>query len=422
MKIVMANMEKPGYRGSIQDYKSCGGYTALQKVLISMTPDKVIEEVKSSGLRGRGGAGFPAGVKWGFVPKDSPKQRYLIINADEGEPGTFKDRAIITYDPHLLIEGAIIAAYAIKSTVSFIYIRGEFYREMQVLQYAIEEAENAGFLGDNIIGSGFSHRMYIHRGAGAYICGEETGMIESLEGKRGWPRNRPPFPAVWGLFGCPTVVNNVETLSNIPFIINNGEFVFASIGVEKGTGTKIFCISGHVKKPGLYELPMGISLRELIFEYAGGMKNGRPLKAVIPGGTSMPVLTAQEIDVKMDFESLQKIGSSLGSAGVIVMDDTVCMVDACLNVSKFYTHESCGQCTPCREGMSWMRMIIDRIEHGKGEERDIDLLLEITRNIEGRTICAFGEAGAWPVRAFVTKFRQEFEDHIKLKKCPFKVQ
>jgi NADH-quinone oxidoreductase subunit F len=422
MKIVMANMEKPGYRGSIQDYKSCGGYTALQKVLISMTPDKVIEEVKSSGLRGRGGAGFPAGVKWGFVPKDSPKQRYLIINADEGEPGTFKDRAIITYDPHLLIEGAIIAAYAIKSTVSFIYIRGEFYRETQVLQYAIKEAENAGFLGNNIVGSGFSHRMYIHRGAGAYICGEETGMIESLEGKRGWPRNRPPFPAVWGLFGCPTVVNNVETLSNIPFIINNGGFVFASIGVEKGTGTKIFCISGHVKKPGLYELPMGISLRELIFEYAGGMKNGRPLKAVIPGGTSMPVLTAQEIDVKMDFESLQKIGSSLGSAGVIVMDDTVCMVDACLNVSKFYTHESCGQCTPCREGMSWMRMIIDRIEHGKGEERDIDLLLEITRNIEGRTICAFGEAGAWPVRAFVTKFRQEFEDHIKLKKCPFKVQ
>jgi len=421
MKIVMANMEKPGYRGSIQDYKSCGGYTALQKVLISMTPDKVIEEVKSSGLRGRGGAGFPAGVKWGFVPKDSTKQRYLIINADEGEPGTFKDRAIITFDPHLLIEGAIIAAYAIKSTVSFIYIRGEFYRETQVLQNAIKEAENAGFLGDNIVGSGFSHRMYIHRGAGAYICGEETGLIESLEGKRGWPRNRPPFPAVWGLFGCPTVVNNVETLSNIPFIINNGGFAFASIGVEKGSGTKIFCISGHVKKPGLYELPMGISLRELIFEYAGGMKNDRPLKAVIPGGTSMPVLTAQEIDVKMDFESLQKIGSALGSAGVIVMDDSVCMVDACLNVSKFYAHESCGQCTPCREGMSWMQMIVDRIEHGKGEERDIDLLLEITRNIEGRTICAFGEAGAWPVRAFVTKFRQEFEDHIKLKRCPVKV-
>ena len=416
----MANMEKPGYTGSIGDYRAAGGYAALEKVLTRMTPDEVIDEVKRSGLRGRGGAGFSAGVKWGFVPKDSPNQRYLIINADEGEPGTFKDRAVITHDPHLLIEGAVITAYAIKSTVSYLYIRGEFYRESQILERAIKEAEKAGFLGDSIAGTNFSHRMYVHRGAGAYICGEETGLIESLEGKRGWPRIRPPFPAVAGLFGCPTVVNNVETLSNVPYIINNGGAAFASIGVEKSTGTKVYCISGHVNKPGLYEFPMGISLRELIYEHAGGIRDGRTLKAVIPGGTSMPVLTAQEIDVAMDFESLQKIGSSLGSGGVIVMDDSVCMVNACLNVSKFYAHESCGQCTPCREGMPWMRMILDRIEHGKGEKGDIDLLLEITRNIEGRTICAFGEAGAWPVRAFATKFRSEFEEHIKLERCPFK--
>ncbi|MFC1553962.1 NADH-quinone oxidoreductase subunit NuoF [candidate division KSB1 bacterium] len=420
MKIVMANMEKPGYTGSLADYQAAGGYTALRKALKDMSPDQVIEEVKKSGIRGRGGAGFPAGVKWGFIPKDSDKPRYLINNADEGEPGTFKDRVIMTRDPHMTIEGNIIASYAIKCNVSYIYIRGEFYHEAKILERAIREAEEAGILGDNILDSGFSHRVYVHRGAGAYVCGEETGLIESIEGKRGQPRVKPPFPAIVGLFDCPTVVNNTETLANIPYIINNGGSEYAKIGVERGTGTKIYAISGHVKNPGLFEFPMGISLRELIYEHAGGIRNDNQLKGIIPGGSSMPVLTADEIDVNMDFDSLQKIGSALGSAAVIVMDETVCMVDACLNLTRFYAHESCGQCTPCREGMPWMNKIVDRIEHGKGEEGDIDLLLNITDNIEGRTICAFGEAGAWPVRAFAKKFRSEFEEHIKQKKCPFK--
>ncbi|MCH7781972.1 NADH-quinone oxidoreductase subunit NuoF [candidate division KSB1 bacterium] len=416
-KIIMKNMEQPGYTGSLKDYEAEGGYSALKKALGEMSQDAIIEEVKKSGLRGRGGAGFPTGMKWSFVPKDTPKARYLINNADESEPGTFKDRAIMIRDPHLTLEGQIISSYVIKCNVSYIYIRGEFYREAEILERAIKEAENAGYLGDNILGSGFDHRIYVHRGAGAYICGEETGLIESLEGKRGWPRIKPPFPALEGAFGCPTVVNNTETLANIPFIINNGYAAFASIGVERGTGTKVYCISGHVKKPGLYEFPMGITLKELIYDCADGIRDDNNLKAVIPGGASMPVLTPGEIDVKMDFDSLAKIGSHLGSAGIIVMDDKTCMVDACLNLSKFYAHESCGQCTPCREGMGWMKSILDRIEHGQGEPDDIDLLLEITNNIEGRTICAFGEAGAWPVRAFVTKFRSEFEEHVKQKKC-----
>jgi len=418
-KIIMVNGDKRDYSGSIKDYMDAGGYAALRKALTDMKPDEVIEEVKTSGIRGRGGAGFPAGVKWEFVPKDSPKPRYLINNADEGEPGTFKDRWIMTKDPHMTIEGSIIASYAIKAKASYIYVRGEFYKEAQILERAIKEAENAGFLGKNILGTKFSHRMYVHRGAGAYVCGEETGLIESLEGKRGQPHNRPPFPAVVGLFGCPTIVNNTETLANIPWIINNGGSAFAKIGVERSTGTKIFCISGHVKKPGLYETPMGIPLRKLLYEYAGGIRNDNKLKAVIPGGVSMPVLTADEIDVQMDFDSLAKIGSALGSAGVIVMDETVCMVDACLNLSKFYAHESCGYCTPCREGMPWMNKIVDRIEHGRGTMRDIDLLIDIANNIEGRTVCAFGEAGALPVRAFVKKFRAEFEEHVKLGACPY---
>jgi NADH-quinone oxidoreductase subunit F len=416
-KIIMKNMESPGYTGSIDDYRRAGGYGAFTKVLKEMSPADVIEEVKQSGLRGRGGAGFPCGMKWGFVPKDIPKPRYLINNCDESEPGTFKDRAIITRDPHLTLEGMMIAAYAINSNTAYIYIRGEFYHEALILERAIHEAESAGLLGNTILGSDFNLNIYIHRGAGAYICGEETGLIESLEGKRGWPRTKPPFPAVAGAFGCPTVVNNVETLANIPFIITNGAAAFASIGVDRGSGTKVYCVSGHVKKPGLYEFPMGVPLRELIYEHAGGIRDDRKLKAVIPGGASMPVLKESEIDVNMDFESLAKIGTHLGSAGVMVMDETVCMVDACLNLSKFYAHESCGQCTPCREGMPWMKMILDRIEHGKGMEGDVDMLLEITNNIEGRTICAFGEAGSWPVRAFVTKFRDEFEAHIKEKRC-----
>ncbi|MCP4728414.1 MAG: NADH-quinone oxidoreductase subunit NuoF [bacterium] len=417
-RIVMANIVKDGYTGSIDDYRKEGGYTALRKAILEMKPEDVIEEVKTSGVRGRGGAGFPMGIKWSFVPKDNPKPRYFLNNADEGEPGTFKDRALMTHDPHMVLEGQIIGSYAIGCNVSFIYIRGEFYHEAKILERAIKEAEDAGFLGDNILGSGFNHRIYVHRGAGSYVCGEETGLIESVEGKRGWPRNKPPFPAIEGAFGCPTIVNNVETISNVPFIINNGGAAFASIGVEKGTGTKIYGISGHVNKPGLYEFPMGITLKELIYDHGGGIRNGNKLKAVIPGGVSMPVLKADEIDVKMDFDSLVSVGSHLGSGGVIVMDDTVCMVDALLNLSKFYAHESCGQCTPCREGMPWMKMIVDRIEHGNASEEDIDLLYDVACNIEGRTICAMGEAGAWPVKAFIKKFRDEFIEHVKLGRCP----
>ncbi len=418
-KILMANMDKPGYTGSIKDYLDSGGYTAIKKALLDMTPDTIIDEVKKSGVRGRGGAGFPMGMKWSFVPKDNPKPRYFLNNFDEGEPGTFKDRALLTRDPHMTLEGQIIGSFAIGSNVSYIYIRGEFYHEALVIERAINEALEAGFLGKNILGTGFDHMIYVHRGAGAYVCGEETALIESIEGKRGQPRNKPPFPAIEGAFGCPTIVNNVETLANVPFIINNGGEAFAAIGVEKGSGTKIYGISGHVKKPGLYEFPMGISLRELIYDHAGGIRNDNNLKAVIPGGSSMPVLKADEIDVNMDYESLMKAGSHLGSGGVIVMDETVCMVDALLNLSKFYAHESCGQCTPCREGMPWMMMILDRIEHGKASEEDIDLLYDVACNIEGRTICAFGEAGAWPVKAFVNKFKDEFLQHVKLGKCPF---
>ena len=377
-----------------------------------MTPEEIVEEVKKSGIRGRGGAGFPTGVKWGFIPKNTDKPIYLICNADEGEPGTFKDRVIIEKDPHLLLEGIIITSYAIKSHQAYIYIRGEFVYGANRLNSAIREAVEAGYVGKDILGSGYNLDIQIHRGAGGYICGEETALLESLEGKRGWPRIKPPFPAVEGAFRCPTIVNNVETLANIPFIINNGGESYAEIGVKNSTGTKLFCLSGHINKPGIYEFPLGISLRSLIYEHGGGIKNNNKLKGVIPGGSSMPVLASDEIDVSMDFDSLANIGSALGSAGVIVMDETVDMVDVSLNVAKFYAHESCGQCTPCREGMPWMRDIISRIKEGKGKKEDIDTLLDITYNIEGKTICPFGEAGAWPIRAFVNKFREDFEKRI----------
>jgi len=412
MKILLKNIEEPDYTGSIQDYRRKGGYTAVSKAIKEMTPEEIVEEVKKSGIRGRGGAGFPAGVKWGFLPKNTDKPIYLICNADEGEPGTFKDRIIIEKDPHLLLEGIIITSYAIKSHQAYIYIRGEFVYGANRLNSAIREAAEAGYIGKDILGSGYNLDIQIHRGAGGYICGEETALLESLEGKRGWPRIKPPFPAVEGAFRCPTIVNNVETLANIPFIINNGGESYAEIGVKNSTGTKLFCLSGHINKPGIYEFPLGISLRSLIYEHGGGIKNNNKLKGVIPGGSSMPVLASDEIDVSMDFDSLANIGSALGSAGVIVMDETVDMVDVSLNVAKFYAHESCGQCTPCREGMPWMRDIISRIKDGKGKKEDIDTLLDITYNIEGKTICPFGEAGAWPIRAFVNKFREDFEKHI----------
>ncbi len=404
----------------IDFYLQNGGYKALETVVKEYSPGEVIEIVKKSGLRGRGGAGFPAGVKWGFVPKDSDKPKYLVSNADESEPGTFKDRYILEKEPHMLLEGIAIASYAIQANIAYNYIRGEFVYGARVFERAVQEAEEKGYLGQNILGSGFNLKVVNHRGAGAYICGEETGLLESLEGKRGWPRLKPPFPAVEGAFKCPTIVNNVETLANVPLIINNGPDWFSSIGPdEKNTGPKLYCVSGHVKKPGLYEFPMGKNLKELIYEDCRGMLNGS-LKAVIPGGSSVPVLTADEIDVSMDFDSLAAIGSMLGSAGIIVLDESTCMVDALLNLERFYAHESCGQCTPCREGTTWMVKILQRIERGEGRVEDMDLLDDIAEKINFRTICPLGDAAAMPAASFVKKFRKEFEAHVKKGKCPVK--
>ncbi|MDP6578049.1 MAG: NADH-quinone oxidoreductase subunit NuoF [Candidatus Marinimicrobia bacterium] len=403
-------------------YISVGGYSALEKVL-AMSADDVIELVKASNLRGRGGAGFPAGVKWSFIPQDGEKPKYLINNADESEPGTFKDRLLINKTPHQILEGMIIASYAIGCNTAFIYIRGEFFKEYQLLEKVVAEAYEGNFLGKGILGSDYDLDVVIHRGAGAYICGEETGLIESLEGKRGWPRIKPPFPAIEGYLKCPTVVNNVETLSNLPHIINRGPEWFKSIGPEKGPGPKLFCVSGNVNSPGVFEEPMGIPLKDLIFDLAGGIKDGNELKAVFPGGSSSAILTAEEaLSVNMDFDSLAEIKTMLGSAGVIVMDEKVDMVQACLNIARFYAHESCGQCTPCREGTAWLVKILTRITSGDGNSNDIDMILEITDNIGGlidfskgsfgKTICPFGEAVAWPVRSFVEKFENNFRQYI----------
>ena len=403
-------------------YKSVGGYSALEKVL-AMSADDVIELVKASNLRGRGGAGFPAGVKWSFIPQDGEKPKYLINNADESEPGTFKDRLLINKTPHQILEGMIVASYAIGCNTAFIYIRGEFFKEYQLLEKVVAEAYEENLLGKGILGSDYDLDVVIHRGAGAYICGEETGLIESLEGKRGWPRIKPPFPAIEGYLKCPTVVNNVETLSNLPHIINRGPEWFKSIGPEKGPGPKLFCVSGNVNRPGVFEEPMGIPLKDLIFDLAGGIKDGNELKAVFPGGSSSAILTAEEaLSVNMDFDSLAQIKTMLGSAGVIVMDEKVDMVQACLNIARFYAHESCGQCTPCREGTAWLEKILTRIASGDGNSNDINMILEITDNIGGlidfskgsfgKTICPFGEAVAWPVRSFVEKFENDFRQYI----------
>ncbi|MCD6162190.1 MAG: NADH-quinone oxidoreductase subunit NuoF [candidate division Zixibacteria bacterium] len=401
----------------IDVYLKHGGYTALPKALKEFKPEEVTDEVIKSGLRGRGGAGFPAGRKWSFIPKGLNKPIYLCANADESEPGTFKDRELISKHTHGLIEGMIITSYAIKCNQAFIYIRGEFADEARQLEKAISEAKDKGYLGKDILGSGFDLDITVYRGGGAYICGEETALMTSIEGGKGYPRLKPPFPAVSGLYGCPTIINNIETLSNIPHIINNGAEWFSSIGTEKSTGSKIFSVSGHVCKPGNYELPMGISLRELLYEHAGGIKNDRNLKAVIPGGSSVPILTADKIDVKMDFESLMEAGSMLGSAAVIVMDETTCIVHAAMVISRFYRHESCGQCTPCRNGTMWMYRILHRIEHGRGKPEDLDLLLDICDNIEGNTICPLGDAAVPSVRTSIKHFRDEYEYHIKNKKC-----
>jgi NADH-quinone oxidoreductase subunit F len=401
----------------IEDYIGVGGYETLKRVLLQLKPEQVVEEVKKSGLRGRGGAGFPTGMKWSFIPKNVDKPKYLVVNADEAEPGTCKDRVIIEKNPYLLMEGIVMGSYAIGAHQCYLYIRGEYYEQAQILIRAIKEAYKHGFFGRNILGSGYDLDIHLHRGAGAYICGEETGLLESLEGKKGWPRLKPPFPAVVGLYGCPTVINNVETLASIPPIMKYGGDWFAALGTPKNGGTRLFAVSGHVNRPGTYELPLGIPLREIIFNYAGGMKDGKPLKAIIPGGSSCPILTADEVDVKMDFDSVAAIGSMLGSGGVVVMNQETCMVKALLRITKFYAHESCGQCTPCREGTAWLKKILQRVYDGEGRPEDLDQLLDIGFNMLGTTICPLGDAAALPVRSFIQKFRKEFEYHVKEKRC-----
>jgi NADH-quinone oxidoreductase subunit F len=393
-------------------YRNDGGYRAASKVLTSMTPEQVIDEVSKARLRGLGGAGFPTGKKWTFIPKQSTKPRYLVVNADEGEPGTFKDRYILERDPHALLEGILIAAYAIGSRKAYVYIRGEYFRPARRLQHALDEAYRHGWLGKNIQGTGFDLDVVIHRGAGAYICGEETALLTSLEGGKGFPRIKPPFPAISGLFACPTIVNNVETLACVPFILREGAGRFAALGPEAQGGTRLFCVSGHVVRPGVYEESVGITLRDLI-ERAGGVRNGNRLKAVIPGGISAKILRAEEIDVAMDFNSLMAAGSMAGSGGVIVMDETTCMVEALHSAVRFFADESCGQCSPCREGTGWVHRIMRRITEGRGRLQDLDDLLAIAGGMEGKTICVFADAAAWPIQSYIAKFRDEFETYIR---------
>jgi NADH-quinone oxidoreductase subunit F len=397
-------------------YRRHEGYEALRKAL-TMTPDAIMEEVKKSGLRGRGGAGFPTGMKWQFVDKKAAKPRYICCNADESEPGTFKDHLLMERNPHLLIEGCAIGCYAIGAKVAYIYIRGEFLHVQHILEAAIAEAYAGGYLGQNILGTGFDCDVYMHRGAGAYEAGEETALIESLEGKRAQPRLKPPFPATAGLYGCPTAVNNVETLCNVPLIVSRGADWFANLGPEKNGGPKLFCVSGHVARPGVFEASMDTTVRQLIYDHAGGVPNGRQLKAVIPGGSSVPVLRADQIDVPASFDGLMKAGTMLGSAGMIVMDDTTCMVWMAENLLHFYRHESCGKCTPCREGCAWLLDMLRKIERGEGLMRDIELLLSVADNIAGKTLCAFGDAAATPVLSTIKQFRDEFEAHVREGRC-----
>jgi len=393
----------------IDVYMKQNGYKAVNKALKEMGPEKILGEVKAANLRGRGGAGFPAGVKWGFVPKDTDKPKYLCVNADEGEPGTFKDRYIMTHNPHILLEGIIITSFCVGISTAFIYIRGEYEAVARRLEEAVTEAYTKGFLGKDILGKGFNLDVYVHRGAGAYICGEETALLESLEGKRGNPRLKPPFPASVGLFGCPTVINNVETVSNIPLIVLFGADWFCKQGLPKDGGTRMFGVSGMVKKPGIYELPLGTSLKDIVFKHAGGMKKGKKLKAVIPGGMSAPVLTADEIDIQMDFDSLVEAESMLGSAAVIVIDEETSMLDVLKWVSRFYSHESCGQCTPCRIGNSWINKIVTRMAEGKGKKGDLDNIIRLASNILGKTLCPLGDAAAMPILSIAKKFRTELE-------------
>ncbi|HYB97632.1 MAG TPA: NADH-quinone oxidoreductase subunit NuoF [Candidatus Limnocylindrales bacterium] len=407
-KVLLHYRDVPDGLVAIDKYIADGGYKTARRVLSEMAPDAIVAAVKESNLRGRGGAGFPTGLKWSFVAKNTGKPIYLLCNADESEPGTFKDRDIIENDPHQLLEGIMISAYAIGCTDAYIYIRGEFGYGAEVLKTAIAEAYAQGFLGTNAFGTGRTLHIHLHRGAGAYICGEETGLIESLEGKRAHPRIKPPFPAVYGVFGCPTIVNNVETLACVRHILERGADWFKAIGPESGPGPKLYCVSGHVQKPGVYELPMGTPLREIIEVHAGGMLPGRKLKAVIPGGSSVPILRGDEIDIAMDFDSVSKAGSMLGSAGIIVMDDSTDMVAALRRIAHFYHHESCGQCTPCREGTGWLEKILIRLDEGEGTPDDIRVLDNVAKGMLGTTICVLSDAAAMPVRSFLAKFADEF--------------
>lgn len=403
---------------TLKTYESIGGYKVLRKILKEQTPpEDIINEIKESSLRGRGGAGFPTGLKWSFISRDVPGEKYVICNSDESEPGTCKDRDILRFNPHQLLEGLAIACYTLGAKVAYNFLRGEFWEPMQRCEAALAEAREAGLIGKNVLGSGIDIEIFNHMSAGAYICGEETALMNSLEGKRGWPRFKPPFPANYGLYGRPTNINNTETYTSIPVILEKGGKWFADLGPPKNGGTKIFSVSGHVAKPGNYEVPLGIPFAELL-DLAGGMRNGAKLKAVIPGGSSMPILPADIImKAKMDFDSLMEAGSMLGSGGVMVMDESTCIVKVLERISKFYMHESCGQCTPCREGTGWLYRLVHQIESGQGTNRDLERLAKVAKGIEGRTICAFGEAAAWPVDGALKHFYDEFEYHVKHGKC-----
>lgn len=423
-KLLLEHINVPGIN-TFEVYRQKGGYRAVEKALKTMSPDDVVEEVKKSGLRGRGGAGFPTGMKWSFLAKPEGVPRYLVCNGDESEPGTFKDRFLMTHIPHALIEGMIVSSYALGANTSYIYVRGEMMPQIRILEKAIEEAKAAGFLGKNILGTGYDLEIYVQPGGGAYICGEETALLESLEGKRGNPRIKPPFPAVAGLYGCPTVVNNVESIAATVPIVNEGGEEYAKIGIDRSTGTKLISASGNINKPGVYEIELGISVEEFIYsdEYCGGIANGKRLKALVAGGSSVPILPANLVTKTaagnqrlMTYESLSEggfqTGTMLGSGGFIVFDEDQCIVRNTWNFARFYHHESCGQCSPCREGTGWMEKILHKIEHGNGTMEDIDLLWDVQRKIEGNTICPLGDAAAWPVAAAIRHFRDEFEWHV----------
>ena len=416
-KVILNTLDYPE-PGTLANYERTGGYQALKKILAEkITPEAIITEVKASGLRGRGGAGFPTGLKWSFIPRHFKGVKYIVCNSDEGEPGTFKDRDILRYNPHSVIEGMLIAGYTLDAQTGYNYIHGEIWREYEIFEEALDHARAAGLLGKNILGSDFSFELYAHHGFGAYICGEETALLESIEGKKGQPRFKPPFPASFGLYGRPTVINNTETFANIPYIVRNGGQKFLELGKPNNGGTKLFSVTGPVNKPGNFEVPLGLPFPELL-EMAGGMRAGRTLKAVIPGGSSVPVLPAEiMMQCTMDYDSLAKAGSMLGAGSVILIDDSVCMVRALERLSYFYFEESCGQCTPCREGAGWLYRVVQRIEHGKGRPEDLDLLIDVSKNIGGRTICGLGDAAATPVQSFIKHFRAEFEHHIEHKRC-----